>query len=198
MWAVVPAILNPLLLVNCTCIASKMAGKPSFQRYTSTQEILRSIANLPDEHVEEVFQGTARMPQISSVVLDHMAGLLSDMFEDSRDVLLPSRGGRAPNRKASTSQYEPPPRGRVTRSITKAGNDGPSMEGGVEEDVNKKAECEEERTSSPIQEPITKVNITLIFWTMSLRLVIHCKYMTNGSQVFVNRPGISHCHQHFN
>ena len=190
MWAVVPAILNPLLLVNCTCIASKMAGKPSFPRYTSTQEILRSIANLPDEHVEEVFQGTSRMPQISSVVLDRMAGLLSDMFEDSRDVLHPSRGGRAPNRKASTSQYEPPPIGRVTRSITK--------EGGVEEDINKKAECEEERTSSPIQDTITKVNIPLIFWTMSLRLVIHCKYMTNGSQVFDNRPGISPCHQHFN
>ena len=41
------------------------------------------------------------MSQISSVVLNHMAGLLSNMFEDFMDVLLSSRGGRAPNPKAS-------------------------------------------------------------------------------------------------
>ena len=108
-----------------------MTRKPPFPWYTSAQEILKFIANFPDEHVEEVFQGTTKMPQISSVVLDRMEGLLSDMFEDSKDVLFLSRGG-APNRKVSTSQCEPLARGRVTRSIAKVGNDGPRTEWGVE------------------------------------------------------------------
>ena len=74
MWVVVPATLNPLPIMNCTCIGRKMARIPSFPHYTSIQEILRSIANLPGEHVEEVFQGIARMLQVSSVLLDLMVG----------------------------------------------------------------------------------------------------------------------------
>ena len=89
--------------------------------YTSAHEILRSIANLLSEHVEEVFQGIARMTQILSVVLNHM--LLSNMFEDSRDVLLPCRGWQTSNREASKSQCEPLARGRVTRFIAKAGKE---------------------------------------------------------------------------
>ena len=124
-----------------------MAGIPTFPHDTSTEEILRSIANLPGEHVEEVFQGIARMPQISSVVLDRMAGPLSDKFEDSRDILLPSRGGRAPDRKASKSQFEPPARGRVTRS--RAGKEEARTEGCVEEDNNVRTLSKEERTTTP-------------------------------------------------
>ena len=55
-----------------------MARIPPFPRCTLAQQILRSIANLPDKHVEEVFQGIARMPQISSVVLDRMTNIVSD------------------------------------------------------------------------------------------------------------------------
>ena len=69
-----------------------MTGTTSFSYCTSTQEILRSVANLPGEPVEEVFQSIARMPQISSVVLDRMAKLLSHMFEDSRDVVFFRQG----------------------------------------------------------------------------------------------------------
>ena len=127
-WAFVPATLNPLPIMNCTCIGRIMAGIPSFPYYTSAQEILRSIANLPGEHVKEVFQGIARMPQISSVVLDRMARLLSDMFEDSKGVLLPGRGGQAPNHKASKSQCELLTRGCVTRSIAKASKEEARME----------------------------------------------------------------------
>ena len=133
-----------------------MAGIPTFMHDNSTKEILRSIANLPGEHVEEVFQGVARMPQISSVVLDRMAGLLFDMFEESRDVLLPSRGGRAPDRKASKSLFEPPARGRVTRS--KAGKEEDRTEGCAEDDNNLKTLSEEERTTTRIHDPAAKVH----------------------------------------
>ena len=46
---------------------------------------MRLVANLPEDHVEEVFQGVARMPQISSCVLNRMAHVMSDIFEDSRE-----------------------------------------------------------------------------------------------------------------
>ena len=135
-----------------------MAKILSFPHYTSAQEILRSIANLSGEHMKEVFQGIARMPQTSSVVLDRMAGLLSDMFKDSRDVLLPSRGGRAPNRKASKLQCKHPARGRVTRSIAKARKEEVRTEGCVEEDTDVRTESEEEHITTPIHESATKVH----------------------------------------
>ena len=135
-----------------------MAGTPSFPHYTSTQEILRSLTNLPGEHVEEVFQGIARMPQISSVVLDCMPRLLSDMFEDSRDVLLSYRGGQAPNRKASKSQCKPPVRGRVTRSNAKAWKEETRTEWCVEEDTNEMTESDEKHTTTPIHESAAKVH----------------------------------------
>jgi hypothetical protein len=70
--------------MNYTCIARKMVELPSISHYTFAQEILRSIAKLAGTYVKEVFQSIARMLQISSVVLDRMVGLLSDMFEDSK------------------------------------------------------------------------------------------------------------------
>ena len=33
---------------------------------------------MPDEHVEEVFEGIARMPQISSIILNRMTNIVSD------------------------------------------------------------------------------------------------------------------------
>jgi hypothetical protein len=158
MWAVVSAILN-LLLIQWHKNAGKMAGMPAFPRHISSQEILRSIANLPEEHVEEVFQDIARMLAISSVVLDRMSCLLSDMFEDFRDVIFPSRGGRVPNRKPFTSHYKPLPRGRVTRANAKAWKDEARREGGVEEENLQKTESEEERPVSPIQKLHAKVHI---------------------------------------
>jgi hypothetical protein len=136
-----------------------MAGMSAFPRHTSSQEILRLIANLPEEHVEEVFQGIARMSAISSVVLDCMSGLLSDMFENFINVLLPNRGGRVPNRKPSTSHYEHLPRGRVTRANAKSMEGWSSHGGGVEEENLQKTESEEERPVSPIQKLLAKVHI---------------------------------------
>lgn len=72
MWAIVPSTINLLFSMNCTCIARRMAELPSLPHNISAQEILRSVANLPNEHVEEVFQEISRMPQIFSVVLDSM------------------------------------------------------------------------------------------------------------------------------
>ena len=43
-------------LVNSGSEEGKAIGRLLFLHYTSTQEILRSIANLSGAHVEEVFQ----------------------------------------------------------------------------------------------------------------------------------------------
>ena len=51
----------------------------------SVPEIMMLVANLPDERVEEVFQGVARLPQISSHVLNRMTNVMSDMYADSRE-----------------------------------------------------------------------------------------------------------------
>jgi hypothetical protein len=88
-----------------------------------------------------------------------MSSLLSDMFIDSRDVLLPSTGGRVPNRKPSTSHCEHLPRGRVTRENAKAWKDGAHTEGDVEEENLQKMKSEEERPASPIQKLYAKVHI---------------------------------------
>ena len=85
-------ILNHLPIMNCTRIARKMAEIPSLSHGTYVQEILRSIVNLLGEHVEEVFQRIAIMPQISSFVLECMEGLLSD----SRDVFFRIGDGKHP------------------------------------------------------------------------------------------------------
>ena len=47
-----------------------MAQIPPLSPSSFVNVILRFIANLLGKHVEEVFQEIARMPQISSVVLD--------------------------------------------------------------------------------------------------------------------------------
>ena len=67
-------------------IARKMPQIPPLSLSSFVHVILRTVANLLDEHVEEVFRGIARMPQISSVVLDWMSILLFDIFEDSKNV----------------------------------------------------------------------------------------------------------------
>lgn len=139
MWAVVPATLNSLSILIYTCTAGRMAEIPSFLHHTSAQEILRSVANLSDFDVEEVFLGIGRMPQISSVVLDRMAGLLTDIFEDSRDVLLPCRSGR------------------VTRSSIKAGTEDARTER-CEEDSKVRSESENERTTVPVRQSASKVH----------------------------------------
>ena len=159
MWAVVPATLNSLSILICTCTASRMAKISSFPHHTSAQKILRFVANLSDEHVEEVFQGIIRMPHISSVVLDCMAWLLSDIFEDSRNVLLPHRGGRTSNRKAPKLQSEHPARGCVTRSIAKAGKEDACTKRFEEEDINVRTESKNECTTVPICQPHQRCTI---------------------------------------
>lgn len=87
---------------------------------TSVAKIMRLVANLPDDRVEEVFQGVGRMPQITSCVLSRMANLMSDMFEESRVAPVPS-----PRRstRLSVLQTQPSsghPGKRTTRSRTKS------------------------------------------------------------------------------
>lgn len=81
---------------------------------TSVDKIMRMVANLPDDRVEEVFQGVGRMPQITSHVLNHMAKVMSDIFEKSREAPIPGRR-RSTRHSARSTQ----PTKRATRSSTK-------------------------------------------------------------------------------
>ena len=74
-----------------------MAQIPPLSPSSFVHVILRSVANLSGEHVKEVFQGIARMPQIWSVVLDQMSRLLFDMFDDSMDVPIPGKRRSTPH-----------------------------------------------------------------------------------------------------
>jgi hypothetical protein len=47
--------------------------------------VVRTIANLDDLEVEEIFQRVAMLPPISSALLQNMRATLSDMYEASRD-----------------------------------------------------------------------------------------------------------------
>ena len=51
----------------------------------SVEEIVMLVANMPDELVPEVFQQVARLPAISSHVLNRMANVMADMYEQSRE-----------------------------------------------------------------------------------------------------------------
>ena len=94
-----------------------MAELPPFPHYTSVEKILKSVANFPGEHVEEVFQEFAIMPLISSVILDQMLGLLFNMFEDIRDVFVPARRGQTPHGEAPKPWCKPPI-GQDNRHVT--------------------------------------------------------------------------------
>ena len=83
------ATLNHISFVSFAVIGRNMGETPTLPPPSSIHAILRSIANLSDLDVKEVFQGMAIMPQISSALLNRMSGLLSDMYEDSRDVPTP-------------------------------------------------------------------------------------------------------------
>jgi hypothetical protein len=49
--------------------------------------VVRTIANLDDLEVEEIFQRVAMLPPVSSALLENMRATLSDMYEASRDTL---------------------------------------------------------------------------------------------------------------
>ena len=68
-----------------------MAQIPPLLPSSFVHVILRSVANVLSEHVEKVFQGIARMSHTSNFILDQMSGMLSHMFEDSRDVLITAK-----------------------------------------------------------------------------------------------------------
>jgi hypothetical protein len=48
--------------------------------------LIRTIANLQDGEVVEVFQRVATMPPVSSALLSKMSPVLTDMYEASRDI----------------------------------------------------------------------------------------------------------------
>lgn len=54
----------------------------------SVNAILRVVVNLPDVDMERVFQGIARMPPIYSVALEWVSTILTEMFEESMDVIV--------------------------------------------------------------------------------------------------------------
>ena len=78
--------MNQLLSQHWSSTTRKMARIHPLSSSSFVHVILWSIANLQGKHVKEVFQGIARMLQISSVLLDWMSMLLFDMLEDSKNV----------------------------------------------------------------------------------------------------------------
>jgi hypothetical protein len=68
-------------------------------------ELLRAVAKLQDSEVQELFWEIATLPQISAPVLQRTVALLSDVFEDSRD--LSSDDMIKPPRRSSRLQRTP-------------------------------------------------------------------------------------------
>lgn len=106
---------------------------------TSIAKIMRLVANLPDDCVEEVFQGVGRMPQITSCVLSRMAKLMSDMFEESRVAPVPSTRRSTRLSVLQTQPSSGHPNKRTTRSRTKSkkkASDSESSFDGEETETN--------------------------------------------------------------
>lgn len=93
-----------------------------------------------------------------SVVLDRMAGLLSDIFEDSMDVLLLCKGGRTSNREAPKSQSKHCAKDRMTRSIAKAWKEDARTKRYEEEVINVRTQFKNEHTTVLIRQPPSKVH----------------------------------------
>jgi hypothetical protein len=73
------------------------------QHSASVEKIMRLVANLPDNCVEDVFQGIGRMPQITSVALHHMANVLTDIFQESREAVSSQRTSKKDASKQPSS-----------------------------------------------------------------------------------------------
>jgi hypothetical protein len=59
--------------------ASKVCQSP-------VEDIFKEVANLSDSGVQQVFQNIVMLSQVSALVLTSAASLLTDIFENSRDV----------------------------------------------------------------------------------------------------------------
>ena len=116
---------------------------------TSVEKIMRLVANLPDDRVEEVFQGVGRMPQITSSVLNRMANVMSDMFEESREVPVPSTRRSTRLAVLSTQPSSPRPSKRTTSSSTKSKKKASDSESSFDDE---KTETEDEDTQSEQEE----------------------------------------------
>ena len=135
----------------------------------SVPEIMMLVAKLPDERVEEVFQGVARLPQISSYVLNRMAIVMSDMYANSREapILHKWRSTRQfvrctqpSNPLSSTRRFA-----RINRSVCK--EKGVVDSEPSEDDEDTESEEGEEPTTLPLR---VKGKLTLI----KAHLGIHC------------------------
>ena len=135
----------------------------------SVSKIMMLVANLPDERVEEVFQGVARLPQISSHVLNRMANVMSDMYADSREAPIPHK--RRFNRQfVQCTQPSNPPSStrrfvRINRSVCEEKNVADSEPS--EDDEDTESEEGEEPTTLPLR---VEGKVTLI----KAHLGIHC------------------------
>ena len=134
-----------------------MGETPTVPPPSSVHAILRSIANLSNLDVKEVFQGVAIMPQISSALLNRMFGLLSDMYEDSRDVPTPLKRTSVWHSTRSKAQVGQPSIWHVTRSTAKLRNEDAVIEGLGEEDSDKRTESKGEHESPEVQHITTKI-----------------------------------------
>lgn len=135
----------------------------------SVPEIMMLVANLPDERVEEVFQGVARLPQISSHVLNRMANVMSDMYADSREAPIPHKR-RSTRQSVRCTQPSNPPSStrrsaRINRSVCE--EKGVADSEPSEDDEDTESEEGEEPATLPLRD---KGKVTLI----KAHLGIHC------------------------
>jgi hypothetical protein len=131
---------------------------------------MRLVANLSDNRVEKVFQGVARMPQISSHVLNRIANVMSDIFEDSKEapIVEERRSTRQSMRSTQPSSQPSSTRrfARSTRSKLKSKKpieDSEPSEDNKETESKKTASSEEDANRSNVVRLVSKAKVTHFF-----------------------------------
>lgn len=127
---------------------------------TSVEKIMRLVANLPKDHVEEVFEGVGRMPQITLPVLNRMAKVMSDIFEESREAtIVGTRRSTQKSLLASQSLSK-----RVTRSSLKSKQKAEESEYSTSDEESETdeedTELEEEEEAEAVPQ-LPKARVTL-------------------------------------
>lgn len=105
------------------------------------QNVLREVANLSHDKVQQVFRGVAKFPPVCAAVLNKTTALLTTVFAESRGDL--KEGFPKPRRQSERLKKVPPTpeRRRSTRKKQKAvGVDSSSEEWQSEEDTGEIAE----------------------------------------------------------
>jgi hypothetical protein len=161
--------------------------------------VVRTIANLDNLEVEEIFQRVAMLPPISSALLQNMRATLSDMYEASRDTSeskeeLPRRRSLhlQPKKKTSVTRRSTRTKARAVRETAKNlgrqndDSDYVASEGESEEEVSDKKEedCSEPESAPKTQHTPSKVSTSFpALGATPRKLVSICIYDANPNYV---------------